>query len=611
MANLYDFLNLLNIPRKSFLLLLLVLSGCSNEIFWNSGGSPTQVKKDSIARLFYINKDEKEEFGTGFFVQAPKGVCALLTTSHLVAASRRAQPVFNSNKSFNLISSVDLQIQTSNGKTWKASNVQLLPELDLAIVAFDPKQENCPHRAVKFGKSDDIETTNEVYIVGYKAGTERPESYIITGAVTSVLNSSISQGYKFAHNAGTLVGMVGGPILNQKGEVIGINGFSETEISKLQNLAIQAIPGENYSSGYQDTKAQQGITQPDSSASEIRWAIPSKEYQENAPEISLTPKPPTAQEWVTWGEILLALGGYPVALTIFDKAIELDPGYALAWRRKAFIKITALNKLEEGLSDIEKAIELDPSSEYSLSVRAVALSKLGRHGEAITSLKKSIEFNANYFEGWVLLGNEYIEMRQYNDAISNLDRALTLNSGSADVWFLKGKALFLLNRLNDSLDPLNKALEINAQSFPSLVFKGMALAGLERWDECLSSLDKSITVKNSSAEVWSLKSSCLNNLRRHREAIDAAEKAINLDANNLMAWQQKAKGLALIRRYTQALEASEKALSIDGKSAYSWSLKGATLALLGRRREAIKCFDKALSIDPKNEDVQKVRDALR
>jgi len=589
------------------LLLLLGLSGCSNIPLWNSGRSPAQVKQDSIARLSYSNASGKEEFGTGFFVQAPPGTCALLTVSHLVAASRSTQPVLTSNQHFNLVSNISLRIQIGH-RTWKASNVQLLPELDLAIVAFDPGAETCPYKAVTFGNSQNVEATNKIYIVGYKAGTNQPESHIVSGSITSVLDVPLNQGYRFSHDAGLLWGMTGGPILNQGGEVIGINGLNETEISKLQNLSTQSISGKE-STKVKDSTVQQETTQPLGSGSAIRWAIPSKEYQEHSPEISLTPAPPTAKEWASWGEVLLVSQNPSQALTAFEKVIELDPNNALAWRQKAMIYMQ-LEKKEEGLIAAKKAIELDPNDKQAYGVHALGLISLGQYKEAITSLKKAVKLDANYFFGWFWMGNTLIQIKQYKEAIKSLDHALILNGKDADTWRLKGSALIGLNKFNEALNALDQSIKIDPQSFKNLSLKGLGLSLLERWDECLSTVDKALTIDGSVSSTWSLKSYCLRGLGRYNEVIESANKAISLDANNQFAWVEKARGLGLTQHYGQALKAIEKALSINDNYADDWTLKGAILAELERHQEAIDALDRALKIDPKNKSAQKIKNIL-
>lgn len=585
------------------LLILLGLSGCTNIPLWNFRRSPAQVKQDSIARLFYVKKSGKEEFGTGFFIQSPPGTCALLTVAHLVAASYRSDIEIGSGSKepfgFNLVRKINLKIQTPNNKNWEASNVQILPKLDLAIVSFKAGQETCPYTAVEFGNSDNVEATKKIYIAGYRAGTDRPESHIVSGAITSVLNVSLDRGYKFSHNAGLLSGMIGAPILNEEGKVIGINGLDETEILKLQHLSIQSVSSTKNSAVHQEK------TNSVDSDSTIRWAIPIRKYQENTPEISLTPTPPTAKEWSSWGDAFLSQDNltlsYFFALHAFEKAIKLNPKDAWPWRQKAMINIIHLKKYKEGLIAAEKAIGLDPQNPTIIRTHALSLTLLGRYKEAISSVKKAVKNDPNYFPGWLMLSELLINQNQCKEAVNSLERVLTLNSKDADAWRIKAQFSYDCSaELSKALNAINQSLKIAPDYVPSLLVKGRILGELGRGNECLSLLDKTLTIDSSSA-TWYVKSYCLRSMNRYEEAIKAADKAINLATTNeeaIFAWQEKVAGLTLIGRYSQALKGIEKVTSIASKNSQNidafLGFKGIILIQMGRRQEGLNIIDETI-----------------
>jgi pentatricopeptide repeat protein len=70
----------------------------------------------------------------------------------------------------------------------------------------------------------------------------------------------------------------------------------------------------------------------------------------------------------------------------FRKALQINPNHiqARTWYG-LFYLVVATNNLDDGLKELEKAIEIDPLSPYTIGTRAVALSIAGRHQEAITT----------------------------------------------------------------------------------------------------------------------------------------------------------------------------------------------------------------------------------
>ena len=74
----------------------------------------------------------------------------------------------------------------------------------------------------------------------------------------------------------------------------------------------------------------------------------------------------------------LALGGldrYGESSVMAGKALKIDPNYAKAWNNQGYA-LHKLGKSEEGLKDVEKALELDPTDEDALESKQEILAAL-------------------------------------------------------------------------------------------------------------------------------------------------------------------------------------------------------------------------------------------
>ena len=83
----------------------------------------------------------------------------------------------------------------------------------------------------------------------------------------------------------------------------------------------------------------------------------------------------TAEEWNEKGNSFVTSGEYEKAIDCFDKAIELDPNYALAYRNRGNA-YKDLGRYERAIEDYDKAIELDPDDDDAYDNREIARSKL-------------------------------------------------------------------------------------------------------------------------------------------------------------------------------------------------------------------------------------------
>ena len=82
------------------------------------------------------------------------------------------------------------------------------------------------------------------------------------------------------------------------------------------------------------------------------------------------------------------LGNYEWAITLYEKAIDIDEKFATAWYNKGHA-LMKLGKHEEAIIAFDKALEIDPDDADVWSSKGNALSFLGKHEEAIIARIRS------------------------------------------------------------------------------------------------------------------------------------------------------------------------------------------------------------------------------
>ncbi len=151
---------------------------------------------------------------------------------------------------------------------------------------------------------------------------------------------------------------------------------------------------------------------------------------------------------------------YEKALKAYDKAIELDPNYAMAW----FNKGTALGKLsrhEKSLKAFDKAIELGPNYAMAWCNKGAALGKLSRHEDAMKAFDKAIELDPNYAMTWVNKGNALIKLSRHEDALKACDKAIELDPNFGGAWYNRACSHSLLGKKGEALSDLKRAIELD------------------------------------------------------------------------------------------------------------------------------------------------------
>ena len=125
----------------------------------------------------------------------------------------------------------EYEIVTSDGRRYLLDyrTVRKIEGVDLAIIEFT---SNVDYPIASFGNSDELTEGSLVYTAGWPAPghaiTER--TYSFTNGTISGRQLTGTDGYNLIYTNITRKGMSGGPILNERGQVIGIHGLAEGEI---------------------------------------------------------------------------------------------------------------------------------------------------------------------------------------------------------------------------------------------------------------------------------------------------------------------------------------------------------------------------------------------
>jgi S1-C subfamily serine protease len=107
--------------------------------------------------------------------------------------------------------------------------VKKLPNVDLAILEFKSDRN---YSVAKLGNSDEINLGSAIHIYGFpnpgREITKRIPQFT-SGQVSSRPESPLRDGYAIVYPIFTRAGMSGGPVLNDRGELVGIHGRAEGE----------------------------------------------------------------------------------------------------------------------------------------------------------------------------------------------------------------------------------------------------------------------------------------------------------------------------------------------------------------------------------------------
>lgn len=111
------------------------------------------------------------------------------------------------------------------------------------------------------------------------------------------------------------------------------------------------------------------------------------------------------------------------------RAIELDPGYALARQTYATYLADHL-RFAESISEARRAVELEPASVRARQILAWMLYFDRRYEAAIAELRTVLQMDPTYAHGHFRLGQVLLVMGRAREAVPELQTAVEMTKGS-------------------------------------------------------------------------------------------------------------------------------------------------------------------------------------
>ncbi|MCM1983242.1 S1 family peptidase [Lyngbya confervoides] len=266
-----------SLPRKShwrfwvgiLALVMLPSSGAIAQPFPQEVHSRAQAVSPVLirqAQAISVKVITDEQVGSGILVRCREATYEVLTNAHVVRGSR------------------SITLQTLDGRLHGARlNPQInFGQKDLALLSFQAPQIYYP--VAKFAQGLHLPVGTPVFAAGfpadYSAASAHHPFFFSEGRVSAIMPQSLTGGYQLGYTNLILKGMSGGPLLNQRGEVVAIHG-----------IHAEPLWGDPYE--YEDGSAPATAMRP--LLSNSSWAIPTETILRYwSPDPHRLPKPAAA-----------------------------------------------------------------------------------------------------------------------------------------------------------------------------------------------------------------------------------------------------------------------------------------------------------------------------
>jgi len=174
----------------------------------------------------------------------------------------------------------------------------------------------------------------------------------------------------------------------------------------------------------------------------------------------------------------------------FQRAIELQPGFASAHHGYAMLCLAPLRRFAEAIAEMERALELDPLSLFINSSAGTAFYYARQYERAVEQFGKAIDLAPNYHLGHWGLGRAYAQKGKFEPAIAAFEKARDLSGGSPLTLGGLGYAYGRSGRREEARQLLDELGLRSASSYVSPFHTAIIHLGLGRKKQALEWLEK-------------------------------------------------------------------------------------------------------------------------
>jgi Flp pilus assembly protein TadD len=404
-----------------------------------------KIRKSIVLIKTFDEKKNPIGTGTGFFINE-KG--HLVSNRHVVVGADGAE------------------VQTASGIRPVRGVIAESSDYDLIKIAVEPVIP--PAAGLKINEK--LPRVGEsVFVIGNPLGLLLGSEVTVSNGIVSSIRTLEPYGEIIQITCPISPGSSGSPVLNMKGEVIGVATFSiNREVVENQNLNF-AIP----IARLKDLKEVQGKTLRD-------ITVPDTEDP--------------------FGKGLMAFGRheYQDALGYFRQAVKKDPRNAEAYY---YVGICCVElKLTNAIEAFKKAVEIKPNYYQAYGQLGIAYIKLNMSTEAINALKKALEINSVYDDALLNLGIAYFQAKQYELAEKWLDKALRMRA-DAQGYFYLGYCYFQETQYDKAIQAARQSIAMSPNETPAYLLLAYCYGQEKDWQRGIEILNKAVIINPQQTEV--------------------------------------------------------------------------------------------------------------
>ncbi len=299
------------------------------------------------------------------------------------------------------------------------------------------------------------------------------------------------------------------------------------------------------------------------------------------------------------------------AIKVFDRALQLDPGYALAYagRGDAYWQMYESTKnprwVEDSRGDCDKALDLNSRLPAAHVCLGTIYKGTGHYLEATAEFERVIESEPTNDHAYMELAEAYELLDKPAEAEATYRRAIKLRPHYWATYNWLGVFYYRRARYQDAVEMFEQVVALAPDNARGLFNLATAYVAQGRYADAVTVLKRSIAIRPTATAFTDLGNAYFY-LRRFDAATEAYEQAVKLNDADILLWWNLGDGYYWTpgRRaqaadaYQHAVSLAKTKLSINPKDAYTLGITAVCYAMLGDKNRALVSLQEGLRLAP-------------
>jgi tetratricopeptide (TPR) repeat protein len=303
------------------------------------------------------------------------------------------------------------------------------------------------------------------------------------------------------------------------------------------------------------------------------------------------------------------------AMADYNRAIELDPNYALAYHNRGNVRAKE-GDLAGAMADYTLAIELDSNLAVSYHNRGLARAEEGDRAGAMADYNRAIELDPTLAPAYHYRGLARAEEGDLAGAIADYTRAIELDPTLAPAYHGRGTARAEEGDQAGAIADYSRAIELDPTLALAYYNRGVARSKEGDRAGAIADYTRAIELDPTLAVAYNNRGFARAEEGDLAGAIADYTRAIELDPNDALAYENRGAARVEEGDLAGAIADYSRAIELDPDDADTYYSIACTYALMADSDEVCHWLAKAIEIDPDwrdsartDSDFDSIRDA--